>query len=262
MNRAHAPINGLKTGEFAKQAGFNVETLRFYERKGLIPAPPRLSSGYREYSQETVRRIRFIQRAKEPGFTIVELLVVIAIIGILVALLLPAIQAARESARLAQCKNNLRQLGIALLNHHDAHGNYPSGIVANGNNFRNGKHSGFVFLLPYLEQVPLFDSYEPSQPWTSATNLAVGATHLQILACPSNLTEVPQQGAIAGSPTDYAFSKGPLAYLCDKPTDGRMGMFDINSQVRIAQISDGTSNTFALGEAASNVNLEAQAPCG
>jgi len=73
MNRSHIARNGLKTGELAKQAGVNVETLRFYEREGLIPEPPRLSSGYREYPQETVRRIRFIQRAKELGFTLREI---------------------------------------------------------------------------------------------------------------------------------------------------------------------------------------------
>ncbi len=124
--------------------------------------------------------------------------------------------------------------------------NPVNGAFTDGNNFRNGMHSGFVSLLPYLEQVPLLDTYDLSQPWTSATNLTVGATYLQTLACPANLTEVPQQGAIAGGPTDYAFSKGPQAYLCSKPSAEGMGMFDINSHVRIAQISDGTSNTLAI----------------
>ncbi len=66
-------MNSLKTGELAKQAEVNVETLRFYERKGLLPEPPRLTSGYREYPPDTVERIRFIQRAKELGFTLREI---------------------------------------------------------------------------------------------------------------------------------------------------------------------------------------------
>jgi len=194
------------------------------------------------------------------GFTIVELLVVIAIIAILVAMLLPAIQSAREAARLTQCKNNLRQLGIALQNHQGAQGDYPPGVVASDDNFQNGMHSGFVFLLPYLEQSTLFESYDQSLPWASDTNLAVGATRLQIFTCPSNDTEVPQQGSLSAAPTDYAFSKGSLAYLCEQQAGS--GMFDINSQVRHAQLQDGSSKTFAMGEAASNARLEAIAPCG
>ena len=77
------------------------------------------------------------------GFAIVELLVVIAIIGLLVAMLLPAIQSAREAARLTQCKNNLRQLGLALQGHDSAHGYFPSGVVANDDNLQNGMRSGF-----------------------------------------------------------------------------------------------------------------------
>ncbi len=197
---------------------------------------------------------------RQRGFTLVELLVVIAIIGSLVALLLPAVQAAREAARLTQCKNNLRQLGIASQNYHGANGQFTAGIVTSDDNYRKGMHSGFIYLLPYFEQNALFDSYDQAEPWDSAANLIVGATALENLACPSNVTEVPQQGKLTAAPTDYAFSKGDVAYLCEKQTGG--GMFDVNSQVRIAQITDGTSKTFALGEAASNATLEANAPCG
>ena len=128
------------------------------------------------------------------AFTIVELLVVIAVIAILVAMLLPAIHAAREAARLTHCKNNLRQLGIALQGHDSAYGYFPSGVTANDDDLRNGMHSGFVFLLPFLEESSLFDSYDQSQPWTSELNLPVGKTRLQVLVCPSNQSEVPQQG--------------------------------------------------------------------
>ncbi len=179
----------------------------------------------------------------------------IAIIAVLVAMLLPAIHAAREAARLTQCKNNLRQLGIALQSHDSAHGHFPSGVVSNDDNFQTGMHSGFVFLLPFLEESSLFESYDLSQAWTSQGNLAVGKTRWQVLACPSNQSQVPQQGNISAAATDYAFSKGPLAYLCIEPAGG--GMFDVNSRVRDAQIKDGTSKTFAMGEAASSPGLSA-----
>ena len=189
------------------------------------------------------------------AFTLVELLIVVAIVAILVAMLLPAVHAAREVARLAQCKNNLRQLGVALQAHEGAHGHFPSGVVSTDDNFQSGMHSGLVFLLPFLEEASLFDTYDQSQSWASEVNLPVGNTRLQVLSCPSNQSEVPQQGRISAAATDYSFSKGPLAYLCNKPT-GR-GMFDVNSRVRTVHISDGTSKTFALGEAASSHRLSA-----
>ena len=196
--------------------------------------------------------------SRSRGFTIVEILVVIAILAILTALLLPAIHAARESARLTQCQNNLRQLGVALQNYEGVHGFFPPGVVASGDNFRNGRQSGFVFLLPFLEENRLFEAYDQSESWNSDTNLAVGTTPLGVLSCPANHSEAPQQGGISAAATDYAFCKGSLAYLCSKPAGG--GMFDINSRVRISQISDGTSKTFALGDAASNALLAAEAP--
>ena len=189
------------------------------------------------------------------AFTIVELLVVIVIIAILVAMLLPAIHAAREAARLTQCKNNLRQLGIALQGHDSAHRHFPSGVVSTDDNFQTGMHSGFVFLLPFLEESSLFDAYDLSQPWTSHGNLAVGKTRLQVLACPSNQSQVPQQANISAAATDYAFSKGPLAYLCAEPAPA--GMFNINSRIRHVHITDGASKTFTMGEAASSLQLSA-----
>ncbi len=189
------------------------------------------------------------------AFTLVELLAVIAIIGILIALLLPAVQAAREAARRMQCKNHLKQLGLALHTHHDNHKRFPSGVVASGDNFRDGLHSGFTLLLSYLEENNIYQAYDLETSWKSATNLPLATNRLDVLLCPSSESQVRQDGSVPGAPTDYCFSKGPLAYLCAKPTGG--GMFDINSRVRITDISDGTSHTFAMGEAASSPNLPA-----
>ncbi|MCR9120319.1 MAG: DUF1559 domain-containing protein, partial [bacterium] len=100
------------------------------------------------------------------AFTLVELLVVIAIIGVLIALLLPAVQAAREAARRTQCVNSLKQLGLAHHNHHDTHGELVSYGPATG---FNGRTSGYLPLLPYLEQGNLFDNAQSncsgSNPW-------------------------------------------------------------------------------------------------
>ncbi|MGI9427696.1 MAG: DUF1559 domain-containing protein [Bythopirellula sp.] len=191
------------------------------------------------------------------GVTLIELLVVIAIIGVLVSLLLPAVQAAREAARRTQCANHLKQVGLAMHQYHGAQKYFPAGVVAEGSNFRDALHSGFTLLLPYLEKQNLHQAYDFDSSWRSANNVAVAQSRLEMLLCPSSVHEVPQQGGVPGAPTDYAFSKGPLAYLCEVPASN--GVFDINSRVRIAEITDGTAHTFALGEAASNPNLPAAA---
>ena len=94
------------------------------------------------------------------AFSLIEVMTVFAVLLFLMAMLLPAIQSVRETARLTQCKNNLRQLGLALQSHDGAHGYFPSGVVVTDDNFRNGMHSGFVFLLAFLEENALFESYD------------------------------------------------------------------------------------------------------
>ena len=187
-----------------------------------------------------------------PAFTLVELLVVIAIVGILIALLLPAVQSAREAARRTQCVNNLRQLALAALNFEAAHASFSPGVVAAEDSaLRNGMHSGFVFLLPFLEEQALHDQYDFNQDWKHPNNAAARLTQLSALLCPTNNSQVVDHGQFPGGPTDYAMSKGDTAFLCTSKPAGR-GLFDVNSAVRVGKITDGLSKTLAFGEAVSD----------
>jgi prepilin-type N-terminal cleavage/methylation domain-containing protein len=116
------------------------------------------------------------------GFTLVELLVVVAIVGTLVALLLPAIQAARESSRRAQCENNLRQIGIALALHANARGDFPVGCVRDVASEYTSWNAG---VLPYLEELRLAEAYDFTQPAYYPNNKKVGAVSLAVFLCPS-----------------------------------------------------------------------------
>src|SRR5262245_31065569 len=115
-----------------------------------------------------------LRRFKVTGFTLIELLVVIAIIGVLIALLLPAVQSAREAARRAQCSNNLKQLGIAIHNYHDTVGTFPTLLWANPGGVTNNslttaqntfRASFYQLLLPYMEQGPLYNAINFSMPF-------------------------------------------------------------------------------------------------
>src|SRR5262245_46847140 len=126
------------------------------------------------------------------GFTIVELLVVIAIVGVLIALLLPAVQAARESARRVQCRNHLKQIGLAVLNFETTHRTLPpphvlpegGGLVA-GPTFYSDLGSAFVLLLPYLEDAARYDTYNLAKPPTDSANLYIAGVALPGYTCPS-----------------------------------------------------------------------------
>jgi prepilin-type N-terminal cleavage/methylation domain-containing protein/prepilin-type processing-associated H-X9-DG protein len=155
------------------------------------------------------------------GFTLVELLVVIAIIGILVALLLPAIQAAREAARRAQCTNNLKQVGLALLNYEDAKKEIPFGSTWNRPATENPKGNWVVGALPYLEEQSLADQYDTTKYSNEAPNLALAqSTVISTLICPTDeIAQNPiladrRQGAGSHNPTPsqglwYTGSMGP-----------------------------------------------------
>ena len=200
------------------------------------------------------------------AFTLVELLVVIAIIGELVAMLLPAVQAARESARRAQCQNNLKQLGLGLLNHHDSLQCFPPGarmqVLATGPKILTNAN---VAILPYLEQGVVEAQWDHAkQYWEQLP--AVLATPVALFTCPSNDFQAVADvifdglGIPAGTQlatTDYALCRGATDAWClgnDYPSDEK-GLFHIvnvadEKPMEIAQITDGTSHTLALGDAA------------
>lgn len=192
------------------------------------------------------------------AFTLVELLVVIAIIGMLVAILLPAVQSARGAARRSQCQSNLKQMGIAITSYDASHSSYPPGATTDNIGAQDGKFSGFVDLLPYMEEQSIHDRMDLTARWnTNGVNLEMSQQLIQVYQCPSSPSTVGM--GVSGAASDYAFSKGPQAYLCAEPLQQYNGMFDINSQIQRAHMKDGLSHTFAMGEAASSAGLEATA---
>lgn len=197
-----------------------------------------------------------IQKLKQrSAFTLMELLVVIAIVGILIGMLLPAVQAIRAAARKTACMNKLRQLGLANLNYESSFMNFPPGITDNDANHQDALHSGFVFLLPYIDQTNLYNQIDLTQPWTAPANRFVHSADVPLFRCPQSPGIVEQDGGIRGQASDYAFSKGNDAFLTNQPPSG---MFGINSKVTFGQIADGSSNTFLMGEAVSDPNLAAE----
>lgn len=214
-------------------------------------------------------------RFRRSGFTLIELLVVIAIIAVLVGLLLPAVQATRESARRSQCANNLKQIGIAVHSFHDAKGHLPSSVrPILSSTVRAGV---FVRLLPFIDQKPLWDKYDTSVTWSDPANLPVSSLRISSYECPSaaknNFAKDhnpdgfvggtgPWTGIVAVG--DYAGSLGtspslgalsipasPIDSSTSSVSSGTQitnGFLPKNSQLTLSDISDGVSNTIAVWE--------------
>lgn len=199
-------------------------------------------------------------RARKSGFTLIELLVVIAIIAILIALLLPAVQQAREAARRSQCKNNLKQLGLALHNYHDTFGTLPPGYVSRNVNMTAAasvetgpNFSWGVMLLPSLDQSPLYQQLNLSLDATDPVNSPLGENFLTVFACPSDPGQ--EKFIVNDGSTDYTLGKanyvGVYGYGSVTMNPGNpnpAGMFFRNSSVRFRDVTDGLSNTMLVGE--------------
>jgi prepilin-type N-terminal cleavage/methylation domain-containing protein len=197
------------------------------------------------------------------GFTLVELLVVIAIIGILVALLLPAVQAAREAARRMSCSNNLKQIALAMHNYADVHKKFPASPGAPTSETATGRYaqswlawSGLARLLPYVEQGALADRINWSYRWDTddtgtVNNSVVSRTRLPGYLCPSDPGSNASYSANMG-PTSYNFSAGPASAW--SLGGSRVGVATFNLECALRDITDGTSNTIALAEAKIGLN--------
>ena len=192
-------------------------------------------------------------RRRASGFTLVELLVVIAIIGILVALLLPAVQAAREAARRMACGNNLKQLGLALHNYHDTYKTFPPETIWHGNAVGNltatPRHYTWIALtLPYIEQGPLHSAINFSVPGLNQmiNGKALQSYQIPTLLCPSS----PRPDALPHgfAFTSYAGASGWHGYRYKNFDPNAAGIFSLYDGTNIRDITDGTSNTIMVGE--------------
>lgn len=223
------------------------------------------------------------------AFTLIELLVVIAIIAILIALLLPAVQQAREAARRTQCKNNLKQIGLALHNYHDVHSILPpafvirDGATLSPQFFDRDHHTGTwtIHVLPFIDQASLYSNFNASEGIGSAANQGVIRTELQTFKCPSDpFSDSPfaadsSQGSQAmnvgarydglvgargcyainlnpGSPALGANPTSPLELANDPPVV--RGIAGANVSFKFRDITDGLSNTIAVDEIRAGIN--------
>ena len=210
-----------------------------------------------------------MHRARSRGFTLIELLVVIAIIAILIALLLPAVQQAREAARRSQCKNNLKQIGLALHNYHDTFEGFPIGVRRD--QLGGWGMSWFVGILPYVDQAPLFNKLNPNVPNSGYVGNGANANNIIIptFACPSSPmdilfntgggnTQKPNYVGVSGSTNGNGFTNPAtspefaVSGCCTSVVAGQLrsigGLLIPARSMTMTDVSDGTSNTMIVSE--------------
>lgn len=179
------------------------------------------------------------------AFTLVELLVVIAIIGLLVALLLPAVQAAREAARRIQCTSNLKQIGLALHNYEDTYRAFPMSIALGPSS--NGEWSAQARLLPFIEQRDLNDLIDWVRPYDEQPDVV--SKRIPIYLCPSEVNDRPSVAdGDAQYPLDYAVNQGVWLVWDPSGIQQSQGAFLPNVSLRPRDFTDGTSNTVGFSE--------------
>jgi len=214
---------------------------------------------------------------KRRAFTIVEVLVVIGIISILISLLLPAVMYAREAARRTTCRNNLRQIGLALHNYHDVHRLFPPGKIAAGETFATVCEpedlevednpgvcteyaSWTTMCLPFLDQRSLATQFDSRQAWSSLRNRPVVSTRLMMFVCPSTPDSngrTDRTHVVGAAATDYGaiheVKEGvytDVLGVADPGESARVGVLAEHSANAIAMVTDGLSNTIMIGESA------------
>jgi prepilin-type N-terminal cleavage/methylation domain-containing protein/prepilin-type processing-associated H-X9-DG protein len=223
---------------------------------------------------QRVDNLKNVIRARETAvpqrraFTLIELLVVIAIIGLLVALLLPAVQAAREAARRAECNNHLKQIGVAMANYHSTYVTFPPGRLRCETVPNQGRcYSAYIFLLPFLEQANIQQAFnllanaDSPDPLNPNANIAARLEQPDVLFCPSDQHNTPMPGfAVHNYPlsTGTTFPVSPLNPGGVPVT----GVFFENSKIGVRDILDGTSNTVCISETVISLAGMGENPAG